>query len=279
MPKNLKEKNNFIEITSFANPKIKLINKFLKDGSLRQESKIILIDGKREIEEAVKKGWRIKEFFYSPEIIKDKKDLELIDFFSNNSKINYQLPKKIFSKISYKKNPDGFLAILESHFLKWKDLKIKKDPLILILESVEKPGNLGAIIRTAYAAGVDLIILNDQKTDLYSPNVIRASTGFIFSMPIIISSVEETIEWCHNNNIKILATSLKAKKNHFEIDFKKGTGIVFGTEAFGLSKAWLNEKIDQVSIPMISGVDSLNVSVSVGVIVYEATRQRKYFKN
>lgn len=279
MLKNLKEKNNFIEISSFANPKIKLINKFLKDGSLRQESKIILVDGKREIEEAIKAGWKIKEFFCSLEIIKEEKDLELANLFSDNSKFNYQLSKKIFDKISYKKNPDGFLAILESRFLKWKDLKIKKNPLVLILESVEKPGNLGAIIRTAYAAGVDLIILNDQKTDFYSPNVVRASTGFIFSMPIIISSVSETIEWCKNNDIKILATSLKAEKNHFEVDFKKGTGIVFGTEAFGLSKAWLNEKIEKVSIPMISGVDSLNVSVSVGVIVYEATRQRKYFKN
>lgn len=279
MLKSLKEKNNFIEITSFANPKIKLINKFLKDGALRQEAKIILVDGKREIEEAIKAGWKIKEFFYSLEIAKDKKDLELIGSFSSNSKFNYQLTEKIFAKISYKKNPDGFLAILESRFLNWKDLKIKKNPLVLILESVEKPGNLGAIIRTAYAAGVDLIILNDQKTDLYSPNVVRASTGFIFSMPIIISSAEETIKWCDDNNVKILATSLKANKNHFEVDFKKGTGIVFGTEAFGLSDLWLNEKIDQVSIPMISGVDSLNVSVSVGVIVYEATRQRKYLKN
>ncbi len=279
MLKNLKGKNNFIEITSFANPKVKLVNKLLKDGSLRQDSKIILVDGKREIEEAVKAGWKIKEFFCSFEIAKDEKDLELVDYFSNSSEINYQLTEKIFAKISYKKNPDGFLAILESRFLNWDDLKIKKNPLVLILESVEKPGNLGAIIRTAYAAGVDLIILNDQKTDLYSPNVVRASTGFIFSMPIIISSVEETIRWCNDNNINLLATSLRAKKNHFEVDFRKGTGIVFGTEAFGLSRLWLNEKIDQVSIPMISGVDSLNVSVSVGVIVYEATRQRKYLKN
>lgn len=279
MLNNLEIKNNFIEITSFVNPKIKLVKKLLKDATLRQELGLILVDGRRDIEEALKAGWEIKDFFYSKDIIEGRSEIKLINFFINKSKINYKVEKKIFENISYKKNPDGFLAILESKFLKFNDLKIKKEPLILVLESVEKPGNLGAIIRTAYAAGVDLIVLNDQKTDLYSPNVIRASTGFIFSMPLVISSINETIKWFNKNNIKILTTSLRAPKNHFKTNFKKGVGIVFGTEAFGLSQAWLDKGFNQISIPMVSGVDSLNVSVSVGVIIYEAIRQRNYFKN
>ena len=266
-----------IEITSFSNPKIKLIKKLLKDSSKRQEEGLVIVDGKREINEALKAGWKIEDFFFSLDIIKKEDDLKLRSYFLKNSKNSYQLKKSIFSSISYKKNPDGFLATFKSQFLRWSDLKIKNNPLVLILESVEKPGNLGAIIRTAQASDVDLLILIDQKTDLYSPNVIRASTGFVFSLPIILTSASEALKWCKEKNIEILSTALRAPLTCFEADLSRPTAIIFGTEARGLSQTWLESK-NQISIPMKKGVDSLNVSVSVGVIAYEAWRQRKLLK-
>lgn len=263
------------EISSLANPKVKRLVKLAKDAKFRQEENIVLIDGCREIEEAVKGSWKVDEFYFCEKFIDEKNK----DFFSKLKKTSpniYSLSPQAFEKVSYKKNPDGFLVLTKSKEQKFSDLKLNKNPLVLILESVEKPGNLGAIIRTAYASGVDLIILNDQKTDLYSPNVIRSSTGFIFSMPLVLGSVSETVEWLKKQNIKVLSTSITATKNHFEIDYKSGTAIVFGTEAFGLSDLWLKSEHEQIKIPMIDGVDSLNVSVSVAIIVYEAIRQRKF---
>ncbi|MDD3711301.1 MAG: RNA methyltransferase [Patescibacteria group bacterium] len=270
-------KKEIVEISSLNNPKIKNIAKLIKNGSERQAFKIIIVDGLREISEALKAGWEIKEFFYCLDLIKNnnKNEVKKIIPFSEDV---YELSKKAFEKISYKKNPDGCLAVFSYQENNLKNIELKKDPIILILESVEKPGNLGGIIRTAYAGGVDLIILNDQKTDLYSPNVIRSSTGFIFSMPIVLASISETIKYLDNKKIDIFATSISAKDNHFQVDFKKGGAIVFGTEAFGLSDKWLKAKVRKIRIPMIAGVDSLNVSVSVGIIVYEAIRQKKILK-
>jgi TrmH family RNA methyltransferase len=270
-----------LEINSLSNPKIKEITKLSKDGQLRQEKNIIIVDGQREIAEAIKNKWKIEEFFCCLDFI-EKKDkinnnieVEKIIKLANKS---YKLSTKAFDKISYKKNPDGFLAVLKTKKINLNDIKLKKNPLILVLESVEKPGNLGGIIRTAYASGVDLIILNDQKTDIFSPNVIRSSTGFIFSIPLVITSIEDTYDWLIKNKIQILSTSIKAKQNHFSTDFKKASALIFGTEADGLTNKWLEKKTTAIKIPMIPGVDSLNVSVSVGIIIYEAMRQRLKFK-
>lgn len=262
-----------MEITSTANPKIKKISKMIKDSSLRNGEGLIVVDGKREIEEALNSSWDILEFFYCLDFIKNEEDV-FLKKIKIKAKSSYVLDKKVFEKISYKKNPDGFLAIISFKKNNLDDFKLKKNSLILVLESVEKPGNLGAIIRTAYASGVDLIILNDQKTDFYSPNVIRASTGFIFSMPVVIDSIDNTISWLNKNNINIFLTTIDSSSNHFSADLKKSSAIIFGTEAFGLSEKWLSTKSKKIKIPMIKGVDSLNVSVSVGIIVYEAIRQR-----
>lgn len=279
MFKKFEDKKEVIEIISLSNPKIKKIAKLIKDGSARQEEGIIIVDGLREIEEAVKAGWKMEEFFYCSEFDKKNKSNNLLSAkLFLLAKDSYKLSNKVFEKISYKKNPDGYLAIFSHRENNLKDIKLKKNPLVLVLESVEKPGNLGAIIRTAYASGVDLIILNDQKTDLYSPNVIRSSTGFIFATPLVIAPVKETIKYLDDKGINIFSTSISATKNHFEVDFKKGGAIVFGTEAFGLSDKWMKSKTEKIRIPMIPGVDSLNVSVSVGIIVYEAIRQMKILK-
>jgi RNA methyltransferase, TrmH family len=261
------------KITSLSNNRIKKVVKLSRDGKFRQLEKLIVVDGQREIEEALRFNWEIEEFYFCPKLIKNVKEAKEIISSSKNS---YETDKKVFEKISYKKNPDGYLAVLKYRKLVFSDFILKENPLILVLESVEKPGNLGAVVRTAYASGVDLIILNDQKTDLYSPNVIRASTGFIFSMPLVLSSIEGTIKYLKKEKVDIITTSIKASKNHFEADYNDSVAIVFGSEAFGLSNKWLNIDVDKIKIPMLADVDSLNISVSVGIIVYEAIRQRKF---
>lgn len=271
-----------LEIDSLSNPKIKELVKLSKDGQFRQEKNIIIVDGKREIIEAIKNKWEIEEFFYCLDFLDKKEKIDNnfgVEEIIKLAHKSYKLSAKAFAKVSYKKNPDGFLAVLKFKKIDLSNIKLKKDPLILVLESVEKPGNLGGIIRTAYASGVDLIILNDQKTDIFSPNVIRSSTGFIFSTPLVIASIEDTYNWLIKNKIQILSTSIKAEQSHFLTDFKKASAIVFGTEAIGLTDKWLKKKTRAIKIPMISGVDSLNVSVSVGIIVYEAMRQRLKFFN
>ncbi len=279
MSKQKANHKKILEISSPSNVKIKNIARMIRDGSARQNAGVIVVDGAREVEEAVNAKWEVQDFFYCLDFVRDdfhKKSLiNKLKLLSRNS---FQVSAKVFEKISYKKNPDGCLATLSYRETKLEDIKIKKDPLVLVLESVEKPGNLGAIIRTAYASGVDLIILNDQKTDLYSPNVIRASTGFIFAMPLVLLSIKSTIEYLNEKKINIFATSILASKNHFSVDFKKGVAIIFGSEAFGLSDNWAKDEIEKIRIPMIDGVDSLNVSVSVGIVVYEALRQRKRLK-
>jgi RNA methyltransferase, TrmH family len=263
-----------MNINSPSNPKIKRIAKMLKDSSFRKEEGVIVVDGLREIKEAVASGGIIKDFFYCQFF--DKKDKELSLSIKKESLNFFTTSEKVFEKISYKKSPDGYLAVLESKSNNFSELSLSKEPsLVLVLESVEKPGNLGGIIRTAYASGVDVIILNDQKTDIYSPNTIRASTGFIFKIPIILESVKNSYDWLVKNNFQVLTTCIKADKKHFDVNFKKSTAIIFGSEAFGVSEDWLSLKTNKIKIPMVSGVDSLNVSVSVGVIVYEAVRQRK----
>ncbi len=297
MADNNRQQNKVLEINSLVNPRIKRVVKLLKNADNRQQEGVVIIDGLREIEEAIKANYKIEEFFYCLDFLKDTENINnrkrgeggnkleiknnkdsdknlAIKKISNLAKINYKLNKKVFEKISYKKNPDGFLAIVSARFKSLDQIKVNKNPLVLVLESVEKPGNLGAIIRTAYASGVDLIILNDQKTDLYSPNVIRSSTGFIFSMPIVIVAKEDTVKWLNKNRIDIFVTTLTDSQNHFSINLKKSTALVFGTEAFGLSDFWLKNDFRKVKIPMKPGVDSLNVSVSVGIIIYEAIRQR-----
>ena len=147
---------------------------------------------------------------------------------------------------------------------------------MVILEAVEKPGNLGAVIRSAYAAGVDAIIINEEQTDIYNPNVIRASEGLIFRLPIIIASREITIEFLKKHHVRVLAAALVEAKNYVEVDFKKASAILLGTEASGLSKEWLKQADEIIKIPMKPGIDSLNVSVSAAILIFEAWKQRDF---
>ncbi|MFA5024401.1 MAG: RNA methyltransferase [Patescibacteria group bacterium] len=258
-----------ITISSLSNSKIKDLIRLKKAGERRVRG-LILIDGAREIEMAKKAGLEIVELFYCPSLIKKAAGR----FFELKSEQIIEVTEPVFSKICYKEKPDGFLAVAKPSMSNLDTLKLSKNPLVVVLEAVEKPGNLGAIIRTAVAVGADALIINDNQTDIYNPNVIRASEGLVFVKPVVIASVEETVEWLKKQKIKSLAAATIGSKNYTEVNFKKAAAIILGSEANGLSQKWLKAANELIKIPMQEGIDSLNVSVSAAVIAYEVLRQR-----
>jgi TrmH family RNA methyltransferase len=257
-------------INSLNNQKIKDLVK-LKKASERKAQKLIIIDGIREIELAKQSGLEIMELFYCPELIKK----EVKYFFNIDREKITEVSEAVFLKICYKENPDGYFAIAKIKLLKLEAIKLSKNPLVIILEAVEKPGNLGAILRTSYAVGADLIIINDSQTDIYNPNVIRASEGFVFNKPVVVCSVEETIKWLKENKVLSYAAATTGKNNYTKEKMDMPLAIVLGSEANGLSDKWLKKADKLVKIPMVKGIDSLNVSVSAAVLLYEALRQRE----
>ncbi|MBR4156652.1 MAG: RNA methyltransferase [Bacteroidales bacterium] len=253
-------------ITSKSNPKIKNVVKLQKSSERREQNRII-IEGRREIERAVACGFIVDTLFICNDILKE----------SVNIAANYteEVTLEVFEKIAYREGSDGLLAVAIPKYADLKSFKPKKNPLIIVLETVEKPGNLGAIMRTADAAGVDAVIIADPRTDLYNPNAIRASIGTIFSVPLFACSSEECINWLRENEIKIYCTYLKASIDYLEADFRQGSAIVMGTEATGISDIWVDAADQNLIIPMNGIADSLNVSVTTAIVVFEAIRQRR----
>ena len=253
-------------ITSKSNPKIKNVVKLQKSSERREQNRII-IEGRREIERAVACGFIVDTLFICNDILKE----------SVNIAANYveEVTLEVFEKIAYREGSDGLLAVAIPKYADLKSFKPKKNPLIIVLETVEKPGNLGAIMRTADAAGVDAVIIADPRTDLYNPNAIRASIGTIFSVPLFACSSEECINWLRENNIKIYCTYLKASIDYLEADFRQGSAIVMGTEATGISDIWVDAADQNLIIPMNGIADSLNVSVTTAIVIFEAIRQRR----
>lgn len=257
-------------ITSLTNKTIKDAVALKKSGE-RRESGLILIDGLREIEMALRAQVEIISLFYCPEIAPVR--AETLDKISQEKRV--EVSEAVLKKICYKENPDGFLAIAKPKDRTLSDLSINDKSLVVILENVEKPGNLGGIIRTAYAAGADAVIVNSNQTDIYNPNVIRASEGHVFTENIVSATVTETIKWLKHNKIKSFGAATIGAKIYTDVDLRGRVAIVLGSEAEGLSKQWLEEADQLVKIPMRAGIDSLNVSVSAAVIIYETLRQRQ----
>ena len=185
-----------------------------------------------------------------------------------------ELPARLYEKIAYRGGTEGIMAEAEYRDRTLESLILGENPLIAVLESVEKPGNLGAVLRSADAAGADAVIICDPLTDLYNPNLIRASIGAVFSRQVVTASSEDTIRWLKSHNIQILTAQLQDSEWYYDTDMRKGTAIVLGTEATGLSDTWRNAADEHIRIPMLGHLDSLNVSVSAAILLYEAVRQR-----
>ncbi len=253
-------------ISSVHNPKIKNIVRLQEKSSERNAQKTIIVEGARELGHAISAGFSINQLFFCSEL-----DAQAENFKANTY---FDVSKEVYSKIAYRENSDGYIALLEPKYTELSDLKFKHNPFIIVLESVEKPGNLGAVLRTADAAKVDALIICDPRTDIYNPNVIRSSVGCVFTVPIVVSSNEVLLDYFKENNIKSYAAALTANTFYTDIDFKESCAIIMGTEATGLSDFWLNKCDEQIKIPMLGKIDSLNVSTSTAILTFEAQRQR-----
>ena len=254
-------------ITSLQNPKVKNLVKLSEKSSERRSQNLIIVEGQREIQIAVDAGFNIEQLYFCESLGANQSQFI--------SKSYFEISKEVFSKIAYRENSDGYIAVLQPNYFSLENLNLPQNPFIIILESVEKPGNLGAILRTADAANIDALIVCDPKTDIYNPNAIRSSIGCVFSVPIVTSTSQEVFEWLRNKRINSYAAALTATKEYTEINFKESSAIIMGTEATGLTPFWLENADEQIKIPMLGKIDSLNVSTSTAILTFEALRQRR----
>lgn len=260
-------------LTSAQNPKIKRIVQLSTKAKERRLANTIVIEGFREIKMALEAGFEVTELYFCRELDANQ---SIAGWLASSKLHTIEVSKNVFDKVAYRENSDGLIALAKPVYLSLEEIKLSQNPLILVLESVEKPGNLGALLRTADAGSIDAVVVCDPQTDIYNPNVIRSSLGCIFTKQVITCSSEEAIQYFKRNNIKTFAAALTGKKFYHETDLTCPAAIVMGTEADGLTENWLNNADEIIKIPMQGKVDSLNVSVSAAILLFEALRQRNF---
>ena len=259
-------------ITSLTNIRIKNVVA-LRDSKRRKATGLTIVEGERETARAFEAGVTVKELYICRKLLGAKKVDDTAAPNSRNVPV-YETTKAVFSKMAYGDRAEGVLAVCEPPLISLKDLPKKTDPLFVIVEGVEKPGNLGAILRTCDGAGVDGVIICDGKTDIYNPNVIRSSLGTIFSVNVVVSSNEETLKYLRSNKVTICATFLRSNTVYTDKNFTNALAVVVGSEQNGLTHFWVQQADCKVKIPMKGHADSLNVSASTAILLYEAIRQR-----
>jgi TrmH family RNA methyltransferase len=269
------------QISSLQNPRIKQLVK-LRDRRPRDEAGVFLVEGYRQIRRALDKGVPLSELYLCPEWYPGEQANEpalIADAQAAGAKV-FQLTKDAFAKVAYRERPDGLLAVAPQWKKSLADLDAllaaapDREPFLLVVEAIEKPGNLGTILRSADAAGTDALIVCDPVTDLFNPNVVRASTGVLFSVPVIIAGGEEVREWLRARGVRAVATTPAATALHTATDLRGPLAIVMGSEQYGLSDYWLREADARVRIPMAGQADSLNVAMATIITLFEAVRQR-----
>ncbi|MBO6171928.1 MAG: RNA methyltransferase [Bacteroidales bacterium] len=269
-------------ITSGQNPKIKELLALQEKSRERRRQGLFVVEGRRELEHCLDAGFTPDTIFICPEIFSCHPEArpELVEGRSEGSYPfgdrckTFHVSHEVYEKIAYRGGTEGIIAEMRFKERKLEDIKLSENPLVIVLESVEKPGNLGAVLRSADAAGADAVIICDPLTDLYNPNLIRASIGAIFSRQVAAASSEETIAWLKKNNIQILTAQLQDSSLYYDTPMTGPTAIVMGTESTGLTDIWRKAADKHIRIPMLGALDSLNVSVSAAILLFEAVRQR-----
>jgi len=259
------------KITSLQNTKVKQLVALQQKSAERRKNGVFVVEGQRELEHCLHAGFQVESLFVCPSLFNG---FTLPTFLPENVEC-YEVTPLVYEKIAYRGSTEGIIAIIKSKHLQLEDLRLKENPLLVVLESVEKPGNLGAILRSADAAGVDAVIVCDPLTDLYNPNLIRSSIGAIFSVPCVACSSEDCIKFLKYNNIQILTAQLQDSNLYYDTDMTRGTAIIMGTESTGLTDVWREAADAHIRIPMLGQLDSLNVSVSAAILLFEAVRQRQ----
>ena len=246
----------------------------LRERKGRDNTGTFLIEGHREIQRALKHGWKVNQVIFCPDVItlEQLKGIISADYLTRIDLI--EVTRSIYQKLTYRETGINLLATCQAKDFSIEKLQLPKNPLIVVLEGLEKPGNLGAILRTTDAAGVDAVLICNPKTDIFNPNIVRSSLGCLFTQPIAVCSTKSAISWLLTNNIRITAAHLEGADIYHKTDFTQGTCIAFGAENTGLSDEWKTPETQLIKIPMHGEADSLNVSTSVAIVVYEAVRQR-----
>lgn len=255
------------KITSLTNNRVKRLVALQSKSAERLREGVFIVEGVRELERCIAAGLKIEEVYYCPAILPELPAVECGAI--------YEVTQAVYDKIAYRGGTEGVTSVVKTRSIGLTDLNLPENPLIVVLESVEKPGNLGAVLRSADAAGVDAVIVCDPLTDLYNPNLVRSSTGAIFSVPCVACTSDECIAFLKQRGITILTAQLQDSELYYDIDMKRATAIVMGTEATGLTNAWRRVADAHIRIPMLGTVDSLNVSVSAAILMYEAVKQRQ----
>ena len=262
------------ELTSPANPKIKYVVK-LRTCAVREETGEMIVEGFRECRRALDNGYRPHAIFFCPELyLKNENEPELVADCEKAGAEAFCCSKNAFLKMAYKDRPDGLLMVGPHVAKRLSDLRLPPRALVIVTEAIEKPGNLGTILRSADAAHAAAVIVCDRTTDVHNPNVVRASTGTMFSVPIVEASSEEALAYLKAHGFKILAATPHAEKLHFEEDLTGNVALAVGAEQYGLTATWMDAADLRVRIPMLGLADSLNVSAATTILVYEAVRQR-----
>ena len=254
------------QITSIQNPKIKLLTALQQKSSERRKHGLFVVEGQQELQHCINAGYEVDTIFYCPELTSHGVCPPVRCF---------EVSREVYEKVAYRGTTEGVIAEVRCKSLRLEDLRLGEHPLIVVLESVEKPGNLGAVLRSADASGVDAVVVCDPLTDLYNPNLIRSSVGAAFTVPCVACSSEECIAFLKQWNIKILTAQLQDSHLYYDTDMTCGTAIVMGTEHDGLTDQWRQAADAHIRIPMLGQIDSLNVSVSAAILMFEAVRQRK----
>jgi RNA methyltransferase, TrmH family len=286
-------------ITSLQNPRVKQLVK-LRDRRHRDEAGLFLVEGYREVKRALEAGVKPVEFYCGPDWFLGENEPALIDTVQRTGAPVFDLSKEAFAKVSYRDRPDGLLAVAPQWKRTLADLESRvaglaeagvsgadassdcpgsptpatKPPLLLVVEAIEKPGNLGTILRSADAAGAGAVIVCDPVTDIFNPNVVRSSTGVLFSMPVVVAGSAEVRAWLRAHGIRAIATTPAAEALYTESDLCGPVAIIMGSEQYGLSEFWLKESDQLVRIPMAGQADSLNVAMATIITLFEAVRQR-----
>ena len=261
------------KIESLQNSFIKNVIKLQEKSRERKKQGLFIIEGKREISLAVKANYQFNSILYCKSLITYN---EITELFSSDLSF-IEISKEIYQKIAYRNSTEGIIAITKTKEFNLDNLVLKnKNPLILVVESIEKPGNIGALLRTADAANVDAVLVANPKSDIYNSNIIRSSIGCVFTNQIAIDSSENIITFLKEKDIKIYAATLQNSNNYHKENYSEPTAIVVGTEATGLSDIWRKVATKNINIPMQGKIDSMNVSVAAAIVIFEAKRQRDF---
>lgn len=262
------------KITSLQNPRIKQLVK-LRDRRPRDAAGVFMVEGYRQIRRALEKNVTLQELYFCPDWFLGENENALIAQAADAGALLIELSKDAFAKVAYRERPDGLLALAPQWKRSLDDLVLPDEPFLLVVEAIEKPGNLGTILRSADAAGCDGVIVCDPVTDIFNPNVVRASTGVLFSVPLVVAESEQVHAWLKSKHIRTVATTPAAEKLYTETDLRGSLAVIMGSEQYGLSDFWLEQADTPVRIPMAGQADSLNVAMATIITLFEAVRQRE----